>query len=405
MDQTELLNKMTGEVKCYIDSFKSELKNATKQDIENAISAIEVKVKDLNVDTLNASLKELKEAAKAQGEYLATFEAKKDSKTIDFAEFLEIKKEELKNVGKNNTLELTFKTTAETSIVTSSTLNDRMTKISMPDINTTLMESLIPAYNLGENNGGVRRYIDMTAYTSNAAYKAEKASMPEDAATFQEYSISVKKVGTTIPITEEFLYDYKLLSSEIQNRLIEELKLKIDDKLLNGTGADVSGIYGAYAQSYAVGSFANTIINPSIYDLILVLKAQMSAGKAKYMPNYVIMNPVDVITMMSTKNDLGDYVKPTFVSNDYMVVGGVTIKQSNLQTANTLTIGDFRYSELIKAGDINLQIGYNLSEDFSKGILTVRAVKRFNALVRHVDQTGFTKVTSISDALTGLKKA
>jgi hypothetical protein len=130
----------------------------------------------------------------------------------------------------------------------------------------------------------------------------------------------------------------------------------------------------------------------------------MSAGKAKYMPNYVIMNPVDVITMMSTKNDLGDYVKPTFVSNDYMVVGGVTIKQSNLQTANTLTIGDFRYSELIKAGDINLQIGYNLSEDFSKGILTVRAVKRFNALVRHVDQTGFTKVTSISDALTGLKK-
>jgi HK97 family phage major capsid protein len=404
MDQTELLNKMTGEVKCYIDSFKSELKNATKQDIENAISAIEVKVKDLNVDTLNASLKELKEAAKAQGEYLATFEAKKDSKTIDFAEFLEIKKEELKNVGKNNTLELTFKTTAETSIVTSSTLNDRMTKISMPDINTTLMESLIPAYNLGENNGGVRRYIDMTAYTSNAAYKAEKASMPEDAATFQEYSISVKKVGTTIPITEEFLYDYKLLSSEIKNRLIEELKLKIDDKLLNGTGADVSGIYGAYAQSYAVGSFANTIINPSIYDLILVLKAQMSAGKAKYMPNYVIMNPVDVITMMSTKNDLGDYVKPTFVSNDYMVVGGVTIKQSNLQTANTLTIGDFRYSELIKAGDINLQIGYNLSEDFSKGILTVRAVKRFNALVRHVDQTGFTKVTSISDALTGLKK-
>jgi HK97 family phage major capsid protein len=404
MDQTELLNKMTGEVKCYIDSFKSELKNATKQDIENAISAIEVKVKDLNVDTLNASLKELKEAAKAQGEYLATFEAKKDSKTIDFAEFLEIKKEELKNVGKNNTLELTFKTTAETSIVTSSTLNDRMTKISMPDINTTLMESLIPAYNLGENNGGVRRYIDMTAYTSNAAYKAEKASMPEDAATFQEYSISVKKVGTTIPITEEFLYDYKLLSSEIKNRLIEELKLKIDDKLLNGTGADVSGIYGAYAQSYAVGSFANTIINPSIYDLILVLKAQMSAGKAKYMPNYVIMNPVDVITMMSTKNDLGDYVKPTFVSHDYMVVGGVTIKQSNLQTANTLTIGDFRYSELIKAGDINLQIGYNLSEDFSKGILTVRAVKRFNALVRHVDQTGFTKVTSISDALTGLKK-
>lgn len=395
--EKEFLDRVAAQTK---EQVESQLKNvALKSDIENIISKAE------ETQNLTAKeIKDLKEIAVKQGEFLKGMKEEK-STPMGFDEFLSTQKDVLQTIKSGQNVEFTLKTTAETSIVTNSTINDRIARIAMPDLNQANLEALLPKYNLGSNNGGVRRYIDMTSYTSNADFKAEKAAMPEDAAAFAEYSIDVKKIGTTIPITEEFLYDYQLLASEIQNRLFAEMRVKIDNAILNGTGLTVNAKgLNAYASAYAAGGYAQSTLLPNIYDLIMVLKAQMSAGKSKYMPNAVILNPADVYSMMSAKNELGDYIKPSFVSPDYMTVGGVKIIESNAQTAGKLTILDTRFAELITAGDINIAVGYNLSEDFSKGILTVRAVKRMNTLVRNIDVTGVTLVDGIAAALQGLTK-
>lgn len=400
--EKEFLEKINTEVQTKLDEFKENLSMYSREDADKFEASIKAQLDDAGNENKEA-LKKLEDILIKHGELL---KSDGESKPVSLAEHLKSRNEDLVKAKDGKTFEMEFKTTVTTSTVTDSTVNDRITAVHMPDLNDTPLMQIIPKYQLGVNMGGSRRYIDMASYTSNSDYKNENTALGEDAVTFNEYSISVVKIGTTIPITEEFFYDYDLLASEIKNRLLAEHAVKVDESLLTGDGVapNVKGV-NTYAQAFTVGSgYQNTVVIPNIYDLILNMKSEISAGKTKYMPDYAIVNPADMYEAMSTKNELGDYIKPPYVSNDYMNAAGIKMIESNAQTADVLTVGDFRWSELIQAGGVVIQVGYNSSGDFGKGVLTLRAVQRLALLIRNIDVTGFKKVASIETELTSLEK-
>jgi hypothetical protein len=99
------------------------------------------------------------------------------------------------------------------------------------------------------------------------------------------------------------------------------------------------------------------------------------------------------------------YVAPPFSQSSNgvgeFVVAGIRIIECNAIPANQLVLGDSRYAKIYEEPGFVVATGYDGS-DWSNDMMTLKARKRLNLLLRTVDRTGFAKVASISAALTTL---
>ena len=92
---------------------------------------------------------------------------------------------------------------------------------------------------------------------------------------------------------------------------------------------------------------------------------------------------------------------PPFFNQAGQIVDGITVIECNAFAANTMVIGDSRYGAIYEIPGITVQTGISTG-DFESDMMSLKARKRLNLLIRTVDRTGWLEVTSISAALTTL---
>jgi hypothetical protein len=149
---------------------------------------------------------------------------------------------------------------------------------------------------------------------------------------------------------------------------------------------------------------ASGISNPSLYDLLVKVKEAMTAGKdSKYMPNVVYMNISDINRMKLEKDANFNYVAPPFASSGggFFTVDGMIIIESNVVTANTFTIADNRFIRVYEEPGLAVSTGL-VGDQFKQDLITLKARRRANVLVRESDKQGVYKVTDIDAALVTL---
>jgi len=154
------------------------------------------KLKDLNVATI-----------KEMDENIKDLQAKQTSKTkVTLLDELKAKKEAIKKVLRGGD-DVELKALTNTASIGSNT--DAM---KLPDIGQLgrverSLYNIFPKFTVpdGDNNGTVR-YHDWNESTTVAAATAiaEGGTYPESTAKFTEYTLKLKKVGDTLPVTEEF---------------------------------------------------------------------------------------------------------------------------------------------------------------------------------------------------------
>ena len=267
---------------------------------------------------------------------------------------------------------------------------------------------LFPKVPVGKNRNGVIRYVDWDAATiaRAAAAIAEGGTFPEDTVKWATYTLSLQKVGVTNPISEEFAYDDEMFVAEVQNFLRNDVEIKIDTDLINANGT-APNIKGLVAQCTAYSAAASGIVDPSIYDLIVDVKRSITVGGgSKFNPDFALMNIVDINKMLLKKDVNHQYVAPPFSKNGdtgvaEFVVAGVRVIECNAVTANTMIMGCSGYAKIYEEPGFYVATGYDGS-DWSSDMMTLKARKRLNLLVRTQDQVGFAKVAYISAALTTL---
>jgi hypothetical protein len=121
------------------------------------------------------------------------------------------------------------------------------------------------------------------------------------------------------------------------------------------------------------------------------------------------MNVSDINKMLLKKDVNHQYVAPPFSQNGSngsngtteFVVAGVRIVECNAITANTMVVGCSGYGKIYEEPGFYVATGYDGS-DWSSDMMTMKARKRLNLLIRAQDQVGFAKVASISASLTTL---
>jgi hypothetical protein len=280
-------------------------------------------------------------------------------------------------------------------------------------MNTLLATRKLVVYDLFQkipvpkNANGVIRYVDWDSATivRAAAAIAEGGVFPEDTAKWVTNTLTIQKVGTAIPISEEFAYDDEMYVAEVANFIENDVNIKVDTDLITGNGT-APNIAGLNSQCTTYTAAASGIADASIYDLIVDMKRSITAtGGSKFSPDFALMNVVDINKMLLKKDVNRQYVAPPFASSSNgtseFTVAGVRIIECNAVTANTMIVGCSAFAKIYEEPGIVVATGYD-GADWSSDLMTMKARRRMNLLVRVQDRVGFARVASISAALTTL---
>ncbi len=255
----------------------------------------------------------------------------------------------------------------------------------------------------GSNDNGTVRYYDWDAATTvrAAAMMAEGGTFPQSTAKWEKFTIDLKKIGDSIPVTAEFFEDEAMFAAELTMFLRLNVDLVANTQVVNGSGAG-NNLTGLVTSSPAFVPVASGITDASIYDLIVKVKENIETDQdAKYMADFALMNIADVNLMKLKKDGNNNYIMPPFVDRAGNVVDGITIVVENTVVANTMIMGDSRFGRIYEKNGVSITRG-TVDAQFVEDTETLKIRKRMLLLVRNVDQTGFRKVTSISAALVTL---
>ena len=364
---------------------------ATKEDLENvlkneAFTNLEKQMKE-TIENVN-QMKDLN---------------KSDAKPVSVAKQLKENKDVLKQLAKGST-------SAKEVVIKADTLRASVTgnqnALDLAGLGQ-LAHAKLTAYDIfnripvsDNNTNGVIRYYDWDSATIARAADtiAEGAAFPESTAKWVTKTLTLEKIGDTLPVSEEFFEDSGMFAAELDMFLNTNVQIVRNDQLINGDGI-TPNLKGLVTTVPAYTAPTAGISDASIYDLFVKVSEDITAtGGSKYSPNFGLMNISD-INLMKLKKDANDnYIIPPFVSRDGSVVAGMVVLEDNDIVANTMVIGDSRYARIYERVGITMSRGV-VDAQFAEDMETLKVRTRLAFLIRGADEGGFRKVASISASL------
>jgi len=401
------LEEMKTVLASQLKEFKENLpKYASAEDLENQMETFETKLKELD---MKEDLTELKTAIETQGLALQKITDKTPAeKTTLKAELLKAYSDIVKNVGAggNHKFKVDSGIIPKTTIGLASITSDPMGMF-LPDwaVIQSQKNAIAPSLNkfsLTADDHGVIYWTDQTTRTNNAAARSDGSAAAEQVYAWTGYSETVDNISAMVPVHKEALKHISQLENEIKMLLTDDIRVALDNYCYTGTGTapQIGGIYTRAtafnaATFISAGGFAPKQAN--LRDLILSMAAQIMKA-SKYNVDKVWLNPYDALQLKSYKSDLGIYL-PLMVNGK---VETIEVIEANSVTANTLVLGDSSKARLYDTGSVEIEIGYNLTGDFSKRILTILANMETSLLIRNAEVDAFLKSSDILTDIVGI---
>ena len=300
--------------------------------------------------------------------------------------------------GKGFDLEVKAPTTLAgdyTGQIALSTLEPGVNRIARPRL---LLQSVV---NRGTTNSMFVTYIQQTA-KADGDFIAEGTAKTEYELKYQEVSKQVKKVASIIKISKEMLTDLPFMQSEVNNDLMLGVENEIEDQLLNGTGLTVN-LEGMLANAtlFTAGTFAGTVINANLADVIRVAVANIQL--ANFNATHVVLNPVDVAKLQLIKTTAGEYTYPMFYMDPRTAevrIAELAIVSTNYMTAGTFLVGDMSKDNLRMRETMNIQMGY-VNDDFKLNLVSILCEARLVNFIKANDFGAFVK-GNIATAITAI---
>jgi len=215
-------------------------------------------------------------------------------------------------------------------------------------------------------------YMEETTRTHAAAETAEGGTYPEAAFAFTEQTSPVRKVATSIPVTDEQLEDVAQAEGFLNNRLTFGLRQRLDAQVVIGDGVapNLTGIANTTGiQSQARGTDP---IPDAIHKAMTLVRLNGRAATT-----HVIMHPNDwqSIRLLRTSEDQYIWGNPSDAGNPR--IWGLPIVQSDAMAAGTAYLGAFtpEMGALYERRGVDIQVGF-VGTQFVEGKRTMRADMR-----------------------------
>lgn len=398
-----LLDKVDGKIKTGIELAAKGF--ITLDDFEKKLD--EMKIDDLTI-------KEIVKAVKTQGEEIAKMIQERASKTT---------KEPLSDLVKRvhpgvlKALESgsphkfgidVNKTTVALTAITSDPVGLILPGIAEIQSQKNLIAPSLTPFNIGTDSHGIIYWTDQTTRTNNAAARSDGSAAAEQVYAWTGYSETIDNVSAMIPVHKEALKHVSWMEGELKRLLSDDCLTALDAYCYTGSGTapQIGGIY-TRATAFDVAAFIAaggfTPISAGIYDLVTSMAAQIEKA-TKYMVDKVWLNSYDVLRLRLAKDVDGNFLFPQYAlgNGGDLYIGKVKVIEANSVTVNTCVVGDSRKATLFTSGNVEIEMGYDLTGDFSKRILTLLANMEASLLIRNAEAGAFLKSTNISNDIAAL---
>ena len=406
---------MNEELKAALEAMKVTLEGKSLDQAKAEIKAFEEKNKELIKTEAKAMFDE--EIKSIQSDFEAKLKTVQDhadkldlklqNKALNgmakksVSEELKEKKSEIKSlVSGSANAEVELKALTNRASVSDNTLGFFIPEITQLGHKERSLYNVLPKVTVSDKNtGGTIRYRDWDEATTvrAAAMVAEGAAFPESTAKFKWYSEDLRKIGDTLPVTEEFFEDEAMAASELEMFLDVNVNLVIDTQLVNGdgTGQNLKGLLNV-APAYA--PVASGISAPNLKDLAIKVKNDITRSRgSKYSPDMALVNSLTMESLILKKDSTNNYI---FDENTGTIGGLAVVIDENVPN-NQMIVGDRRYARIYEKTGVVLS-KWMPNNQYLEDEITIKARKRMLLLVKNGDRTGFRKVTDIAAALVTL---
>ena len=199
-------------------------------------------------------------------------------------------------------------------------------------------------------------------------------------------TVSLAKIACHIKESDEYIDDYPFLASAINGRLIYELGLVEQNKLVTDLLA-TSGIQtGTYAANAKAEAIADAILQAA-------MDVQQSSGFAA---DAILINPADWYALRIGKDADNRYYGGGYFGDQTIPnLWGIPVCVSTATAAGTIVVGAFKTcGSVVAKGGISVEATNSNEDDFVKNLMTIRAEERLALAVRR--PAGFKKLTKAS---------
>lgn len=233
-------------------------------------------------------------------------------------------------------------------------------------------------------SGSTLVYLVEGAMEGAPAVTAEGAKKPQvHFADPTPKTVSLDKIACHIKEADEYISDYSFLASAINGRLLYELGLVEQNKLVT----DLLATSGIGTETIGASATATDIAD-------LILKAAMDVQNGSGFPaDAVLINPTDWYTLRVAKNgDLNYYGGGFFGAQNVPSLWGLNVCVSTAVAAGTIVVGAFKTcASVVSHGGVSVEAVNTNEDDFVKNLMTIRAEERMALAVRR--PAGFVKLS------------
>tara|TARA_R110000772_G_scaffold268362_2_gene395124 strand:- start:11399 stop:12634 length:1236 start_codon:yes stop_codon:yes gene_type:complete len=386
-----------------IETFKAQVeKSATKEEIEAVKDAFEAfkTEQGAKLDGLASQekLTSLESILKTQGETLTKMKNKGGSEIFKtLSEEIKERKDDIKKAVKQNIGEVELKALTSRASVANSPAGFVLPEIGQLGVKERSLYNILPKVSMNDaNDAGVVRYRDWDEATTvrAAAMVAEGAAFPESTATFEWFSKPLRKVGDSLPVTEEFFEDEAQAAAELEMFLDVNVSTEVDTQLVNGdnTGQNLEGMF---TSSPAYTAVASGIAAPNLKDLVIKMRNDITRARgSKYRPDMALVSSSTMEDLVLAKDANNNYI----FDENTGTLGGLTVVVDENTPDNSILVGDRRYARIYEKSGLVISRGM-VGQQFLEDEISLKARKRLLLLVRNVDKTGFRKVADVDAAL------
>ena len=250
-----------------------------------------------------------------------------------------------------------------------------------------VIEGLIP--HIPVTSSSVQ-YLKNSAFTNGAKVVAEGTAKPESTFQFKLATANIETIAHYTKITEQLAQDAPAVQAFINAKMIYGLQLKIDEQLVNGTGAEASQLTGLLdttnSTDYSTDITALKASIKSMADFALAIKTKLETNG--YAPKYLILNPIDWAGLALMKDTNGLYIL-----GGPAAVAGKTLWGMGVVTTPSMPQGKYLMSDFALGATIfdRQEVAVEIDreqDDFTKNLFTIRVERRLGLAVENPKAIG-----------------
>lgn len=242
--------------------------------------------------------------------------------------------------------------------------------------------------------------VELYNRDGDAAFTGEGVTAPLVDFDNKTTDYDAKTVDAMVRVSEKSLNDIDLLEDAIMNELMTKIAIKQQQKVFAGAGTDEPNGVNTVASAFVTTGIETT--DPNIEDAIIAAAAQVET--MFHMPNFVVMNTIDSVNMKLEKDESGRPIIP----RDRPGIGGMrvfTTADANVMPVGYILVGDSTKIRHRLYRPLEITMGYDLTGDFGKGIVSIKGLKEIIAYVPAQQQTAFVydSIANITAAITAVQ--